>query len=136
MGDESTKRASKYSLFEKSVFMESEEDILLKQLQAQSHARGPHAKPIGSILKSWMIKRGISDEQSALMTQEEWRKAVGPALAAETRPGNLQRGQLFVYATSNLVLQELHFSKVTILKTLQTALPDFKIRDLRFRVET
>ncbi len=115
--------------------MESEEDILLRQLQAQSYSRGPRAKPIGSIIKSLMIKRGITDEQTALMTQEEWRKAVGPALSAETRPGNLQRGQLFIYATSNLVLQELHFSKATILKSLQSALPDFKIRDLRFRVE-
>jgi predicted nucleic acid-binding Zn ribbon protein len=86
-------------------------------------------------MKSLLIKRGITDEQTALMTQEEWRKAVGPALAAETRPGNLQRGQLYVYASSNLVLQELHFSKTSILKALQSALPDFKIRDLRFRVE-
>jgi len=115
--------------------MESEEDILLKQLQAQSRSMGPRAKPIGMIIKSLMVKRGITDEQTSLMTQEEWRKAVGPVLAAETRPGNLQRGQLYVYASSNLVLQELHFSKASILKSLQTALPDFKIRDLRFRVE-
>ncbi len=116
--------------------MESEEDILLRQLQAQCHPRGTRAKPIGSIIKSVLIKRGITDEQTALMTQDEWRKAVGPALAAETRPGNLQRGQLYVYASSNLVLQELHFSKSAILKSLQTALPDFKIRELRFRVES
>lgn len=115
--------------------MESEEEMLLRQLKAQSYSRGPQAKPIGSIIKSLMIKRGIHDEQTALMTQEEWRKAVGPVLAAETRPGNLQRGQLYVYAASNLILQELHFSKARVLKSLQDALPDFKIRDLRFRVE-
>ena len=112
-----------------------EEDMLLRQLQANSHSRGPRAKPIGSVIKSLMIQRGISDEQTALMTQEEWRKAVGPDLAAETRPGKLQRGQLYIYASSNLVLQELHFSKTAILKSLQAALPDFKIRDLRFRVD-
>ncbi len=115
--------------------MESEEDRLLRQLQARSRSVGPRAKPIGAIIKSLLVKRGITDEQTSLMTQEEWQRAVGPALAAETRPGNLQRGQLYVYASSNLVLQELHFSKVTILKSLQAALPDFKIRDLRFRVE-
>ncbi len=115
--------------------METEEEFLLKQLQAQSRSIGPRAKPIKTIMKSLLVKRGITDEQTALMTEEEWRKAVGPILAAETRPGNLQRGQLYVYVSSNLVLQELHFSKANILKTLQNALPDFKIRDLRFRVE-
>ncbi len=77
---------------------------------------------------------GISNEQVAAMTQEEWRMAVGPTLGAETRPGHIKRGCLHVYATSNLVLQELHFSKIPILQRLQAALPDFKIRDLRFHV--
>lgn len=115
--------------------MESEEDILLRQLQARSRSMGPRAKPIGAIMKSLLVKRGITDEQTSSMTQEEWRKAVGPTLASETWPGNLQRGYLYVYASSNLVLQELHFSKTSILKSLQAALPDFKIRNLRFKVE-
>ena len=116
--------------------METEEDELIRQLQAQSRSIGPRAKSIGSILKTLMIKRGISDEQTSLMTQEAWRIAVGPGLAAETRPGKIHRGQLSIYASSNLVLQELHFSKATLLRSLQAALPDFKIRDLRFRVES
>lgn len=115
--------------------MESEEERLLRELRENSRAIGPHAKQIGKVVRSLMIKRGISDEHAALLTSEQWEKAVGPKLSSHTRPGNIQRGVLYVGVSNNLVLQELHFSKKSILQSIQSALPSFKIKDIRFRIE-
>jgi hypothetical protein len=113
----------------------SEDDYLLQQLQAQSKSIGPRAKTIKSVMKTLLVKRGITDEQASLELEEAWRKAAPPAIASETRVGRIYRGSLTVWVKNNLVLQELDFSKSRILASLKAELPHIKLRDVRFRVE-
>ena len=112
-----------------------EEANLIHDLGNRSAPYIPRAKKIGTLVRKLMVSRGISDEQSAMMTQEQWKIAAGPSLAQYTTPGNISRGILYVAVSDNLVLQELHFSKQKILSSLKAALPDFKIRDLKFRIQ-
>jgi len=112
-----------------------EEANLIHDLGNRSAPYIPRAKKIGTLVRKLMVSRGISDEQSAIMTQEQWKIAAGPSLAQYTTPGNISRGILYVAVSDNLVLQELHFSKQKILSSLKAALPDFKIRDLKFRIQ-
>ncbi len=113
----------------------SEDDYLIQQLQAQSKSIGPQAKTIRSVIKTLLVKRGITDEQSSLELEEAWRKAVPAAIASETRVGRIYRGSLTVWVKNNLVLQELDFSKSKILAILKSELPHIKLRDVRFRVD-
>ncbi len=55
-------------------------------------------------------------------------------MAKFTRPGRIRRGILEVTAANSMIIQELTYQKQQILTQLQTALPDAKIRDIRFRV--
>ena len=55
-------------------------------------------------------------------------------MASYSRLGNIRRGVVEVTVSNSTVLQELTFQKTELLKKITTALPDQKIRDLRFRV--
>ena len=55
-------------------------------------------------------------------------------VAAGQNDGRLRRGTLEVTASNSTIIQELTFQKQQILTQLQAALPDARIRDIRFRV--
>jgi hypothetical protein len=61
---------------------------------------------------------------------------VGADLGTGLQVGNLRQGVLHVYASDSATLQELNFRKRGILKRLQRELPENKIKDLRFRIQT
>ncbi len=95
-----------------------------------------HAKSIRSVITRLMSERGYAAEQSAKVSLEQWRVAVGPELARLTRPGNIKRGQILIEVSDSVTLQELHFQRTRILKQLQAGLPELKIKDLRIRIVT
>lgn len=118
---------------EKSKIERQEQADLAQIRQVKSRL---NAKPIGGILRRLVAERGYAAEQAQRLTQEQWRAAAGPELSRQTRPGKVSRGVLYVEVSDNIVLQELHFQKRSILKSLQAASPEAKIIDLRFRVVT
>ncbi len=96
------------------------------------HARKP--KKIGDVLAQLITARGYGRVQSIENLAAAWQAAAGDALARFSRPGQLKRGVLEITVTNSTIVQELTFQKQQILTTLQTQLPDAKIRDLRLRV--
>ena len=100
--------------------------------QRRHYARRP--KKIGDVLAQLITARGYGRIQADADFTAAWQKAAGHALARFTRPGRLRRGQLEVTVGNSTILQELTFEKQNILAALQAALPDAKIRDLRFRL--
>ncbi len=100
--------------------------------QRRYHARKP--KAIGNILAQVITEQGIGRIQATADFAAAWRQAAGEAMAKFTRPGRIRRGLLEVTAANSMIIQELTFQKQNILNQLQTALPDAKIRDIRFRV--
>ncbi len=72
--------------------------------------------------------------QGATVEREIWAAAAGPQIARLSRPGELKRGILEVYVTSNILIQELGYQKPQLLAALQEKLPQHKITGLKFKV--
>jgi predicted nucleic acid-binding Zn ribbon protein len=89
---------------------------------------------IADILSRLITQRGYARMQGATVEREIWAEAVGPQIAALSRPGELKRGVLDVYVTSNILIQELGYQKLTLLASLQAKLPQHKITGLKFKV--
>jgi predicted nucleic acid-binding Zn ribbon protein len=96
------------------------------------YARRP--KKIADVLAQLITARGYGRIQADADFAAAWQAAAGQALAKFTRPGQIRRGMLEVTVANSTIVQELTFQKQRILATLQAALPDARLRDLRFRL--
>lgn len=94
------------------------------------------ARPIGSVMRKLLAEKDYASQQVAQDLQVAWQRAVGPTLTKTTRLGKVAKGVLLVEVSNSLALQEIHFQKTRILKTLQSELPAIQLVDLRFRVVT
>ncbi len=103
---------------------------------AQIHQRRSRlvAKPIGGMMRRLLASTGYGETQGAAELLEQWKQAVGPELAAHSRPGNLARGTLQVHVANSAIMQEIHFRKKQILHKLQKLGTATKITDLKIRV--
>lgn len=99
--------------------------------------RRPKIRPpqrMADVLSSLLSRRGYGRVLSTSSLEATWQGVIGERFAGETRCGNVKRGVLEVTVQSAVVLQELTFEKKRLLSKLQTAAPDQKIKDLRFKV--
>ncbi len=111
---------------------EQQEAWDLSQIK-QRHSR-LNAKPIGSVIRNLMARRGYGQTQAIDELLHHWRQAVGPTLANSTRPGNVSRGVLQVWVADSPSLQELSMCKRQVLQALQTAMPQAGFVDLRPKI--
>ncbi len=91
------------------------------------------AMKVSAVLNRVIQQKGYAAVQSTELLSEAWAHAVGPELAAMSRPGKIERGNLLVHVHNKVVLMELEFQKAKILRTLQTRLPEFSIQKLTIR---
>ena len=110
-----------------------EEKIFLSQIPKPQLSRF-RARTVSSILDRLIVERGYAAQQSTQLLNEQWQAAVGETLAAQSRVGKISRGVLQVIASNSIVLSELNYAKSTALKHLQASLPEFKLRDIRFKL--
>jgi predicted nucleic acid-binding Zn ribbon protein len=110
---------------------EDDEKWLLGQWQRR---RESEPARIGDVVNQLLARRGYLQTLSVEELREAWSQAAGKDLAAETCPGRLRGGVLEVFAVNSALLQELTFCKTELLKKLASVAPQFKIRDLRFRL--
>ncbi len=66
----------------------------------------------------------------------QWHRTVGNTIAEHSEPAHLANGVLTVRVDSPVWHQQLHLMKSALLVQVQQALPEQKIRALRFRQET
>jgi hypothetical protein len=109
------------------------EKIFLSQIPPAAKPR-MLAKSISSVLDRVISERGYAAEQSLMLLQEAWRTAAGEEMYQQTRVGRIQRGVLQIFVCNSIVLSELQFIKRKSLAQLQRALPDFKLKDIRFQL--
>ena len=88
---------------------------------------------MGDVVNDLIARRGYLQSKTAEVLKNTWQQIVGPQLARNTEVGNVRRNVLDVFAKNSVVMQELSFQKVKILKRLQATDCGSKIRDLRFR---
>jgi len=101
--------------------------------QRRQFSRAP--KKLATSISSLLARKGYAQARSVTDCREAWNAAVGVKLAKNTRVGNITRGVLFVAVRNSSVNQELAFAKKKILKKLAQTAPQFKIQNLRFKVQ-
>lgn len=106
----------------------------LQQDYERKQVRVRVPQPMGNVMSQLLAKRGYARVLATASQDEAWLSIVGDKIAAATQLGHCKRGILEVTVASSMVLQELTFTKASILTRLITALPDAKIRDIKFRV--
>ena len=112
---------------------DSEVKRLLSQIPKAQSSRF-RVKSISSIVDRLIVEKGYAAQQSTELLQEQWRIAVGDELFSQSRIGKINRGILQVFASNTIVLSELEYSKINALRHLKSALPDFKLKDIRFKL--
>jgi len=100
--------------------------------QRRFHARGP--KKVQGVVARLMEKRGYAQIRTVGLRDEAWHQAAGEEVGRISQVVGIRRGVFEVLVANSLVVQELTFSKETLLAKLQHALPDAGIKQLRFRV--
>ena len=63
-----------------------------------------------------------------------WNKAVGPQIAAQSRPGALKGETLFVKVSTSVWMQQLHFLKEEIIEKINQSLEGAKIKNIYFSI--
>ncbi len=93
-------------------------------------------RKISSLVNQLMSRRGYAQSTVTEELQSAIVRAVGSELGTSVQVGNLRQGVLQVYASDSVTLQELNFQKRLILRTIQKELPQSKVTDLRFRLQS
>lgn len=113
-------------------------DALIELQRRTREAQRRHAwvqpKRIADVVADVVQRRGYARQQAAAACEDAWQAAVGTERARFTRPGAVRRGVLDVTVAHSLLVQELGFDKQRLVATLQAALPDMNIREIRFRI--
>ena len=65
---------------------------------------------------------------------EVWEKAVGPQIAAQSRPEGLRRGTLFVKVSNSVWMQQLHFLKEEITGKVNGIMGGTDLKGIRFSI--
>lgn len=106
----------------------------MKQRGSKKPDSGPKGPiKIGDILSDLMAQRGYAQVASQAELQQGWKEVVGK-LGKFTRVVEVKRGKLHIIVTNSVVMQELTFRKQELVQSMADALPDHKIKEIRFRV--
>lgn len=88
---------------------------------------------IGDVLTDLLAQRGYAQVASQEELQHGWSSSVGK-LEKFTRAVEVKRGTLHVVVSNSVVMQELTFRKQDLVRLMAEALPDHKIKEIRYRV--
>lgn len=90
---------------------------------------------LGDILPQLLTKYGLHRRRNVDGINDAWKTAVGPPFDVVSRVVGLSRGSLEVAVPHPAFEQELSFRLTELLRTLQTALPDEKIKKIKLTVQ-
>lgn len=114
----------------------------MAKVPPRSEVRTTHKSELGPLhvslaLTEFIALRGFARSQGDAQLQAIWDQAAGPEIAAYTRVGELSRGTLQVMVANPALLAELNgFHKTNLLQTLKTARPEYKFKQLRFKLQS
>ena len=124
----------------RELHQEAERDLALvladlarqKQIEKARYL-GRTPKKISDVVGQVFTRRGYGRIQTQHQLADAW-KQVAAAYAGVTRVGKMRGGVLEVVVQSSVLVAELNFVRLELVARLREALPDQKIRSLRFRV--
>ncbi len=99
--------------------------------------RHKNYESIGTAHIGTLLAEAIRDPRrvrEALGVWPAWEEAVGPQIAAATRPVSMRDGVLTVHVKHAVWLQELHQMRQGLLRRVRRVAAGGVVRDLRFKV--
>ncbi len=94
---------------------------------------------IDRVVAQLVQRKGYAQIRATGAREEAWQKALAelikPEWVTSTQVGGLRRGVFEVMVADSLLMQELTFYKEELLAKLQQALPEEKIKQVRFKVK-
>jgi hypothetical protein len=95
-------------------------------------AAAPLNRIVARLLQHYHLR--LSDNLDSLLA--DWPELAGPGLAAQARPGKLERGILYVYARNSAELFEIRRFKLRDLEARVKQHPNYKtIRQIRLQLD-
>ncbi len=89
---------------------------------------------IDEILSRALKKRRVPFRQEDRRLVDTWEQAVGPQIAAQSRPESIKRDILFVKVSSSVWMQQLHFLKEEMIGKVNALLAGATVKDIRFSI--
>ena len=100
-------------------------------------AHDPGPLHVSKALSELIALRGFARVQGDAQLQADWDRAAGAEVAPHTRVAGISRGTLQVMVANPALLAELNgFHKATILLALQQTRPEYKVKQLKFKLQT
>ena len=87
-------------------------------------------EPIRSVLKEVSKGSALSLKLSQARLQLEWEELVGQTIAKHSYPESIRYKKLYLVADNSIWLQQLMFLKPSILKAIQSIMPDLDISEI------
>ena len=119
----------------------AEERLADLERRRASQRRGYYArrpKRIDNVIAQLVQRRGYAQIRAAGERDQAWRNALAEqsadAWSNSTRVAGLRRGVFEVQVENSLLMQELTFRKEALLASLQDALPEHSIKQIKLRV--
>jgi hypothetical protein len=96
--------------------------------------RERHFEPVSDVLHRVVRGLDIEEQLRAHAVEPAWPRAVGPRVAASTRPAQLRAGVLLVEARSAAWMNEAALLREQIRESLNREMGGHFVRELRFRL--
>ena len=90
---------------------------------------------MGDILQKVLRKYRIPVQTADQGLRKTWMDAVGPKIAAYTRPEAVRRNVLFIKVANSVWMQQLHFLKQDILEKINRANAQNPIQNIFFSLD-
>ena len=89
-------------------------------------------EPLGQVLQKALKRRHVPFDLEEKRILALWDKAVGPQIAAQTRPSNIKGKTLFVFVSTSVWMQQLHFLKENMIRQFNSLAQKGAIRNIFF----
>ena len=89
---------------------------------------------VGLVAKKIMAGLRHRKDDEMGMVLDVWQRAVGDAIAANTRPARIKGDTLWVNVDNSVWIHELQFLKEDILSSLNAMLEDKVFSEIRFKI--
>lgn len=89
---------------------------------------------IDEILSRALKKRHVPFRREDRRLTDTWEKAVGPQIAAQSRPEVIKRDVLHVRVSSPVWMHQLHFLKEEIIGKINDSSTGITLKDIRFSI--
>ncbi|MGE0472623.1 MAG: DUF721 domain-containing protein [Nitrospirales bacterium] len=91
---------------------------------------------IHNLIRDFSKDHALGQKLLEIRLQKEWPSIVGHTLAKHSFPDCIRFHKLYLVAENSVWLQQLVFLKPTILRALQTRVPELSLVDIVLRLDT